>query len=176
VAHALARNKSRGEVITPIEHKERLAPLLPGYNFSRIFVHALPDTTRLPDSSRAAVGFLPPAVLDTLKIDVELLRELKDGAKESPIAVAYVQDTPVAFCYAGAVTETLWDISIDTLPAFRRKGYAGLCAAFMIRYMAKRDKRPVWQAVEQNPASWKLAEKLGFVRVDELALFEPTAR
>jgi RimJ/RimL family protein N-acetyltransferase len=38
--------------------------------------------------------------------------------------------------------------------------------------MDTQDKQPVWQAVEENPASWRLAQKLGFVPVDELALFE----
>jgi hypothetical protein len=34
-------------------------------------------------------------------------------------------------------------------------------------------KQAVWGAVEENPASWLLAQKLGFVAVDEIALFEP---
>jgi hypothetical protein len=38
--------------------------------------------------------------------------------------------------------------------------------------MHTQGKQPVWQAVEENPASWRLAQKLGFVPVDELALFE----
>jgi RimJ/RimL family protein N-acetyltransferase len=29
----------------------------------------------------------------------------------------------------------------------------------------------VWAAIDQNPASWRLAEKLGFAAVDELVLF-----
>jgi hypothetical protein len=43
---------------------------------------------------------------------------------------------------------------------------------YMIRYMQTQGKQPVWQAVEENPASWRLAQKLGFVPVDDLALFE----
>jgi hypothetical protein len=41
----------------------------------------------------------------------------------------------------------------------------------MIRHMSARGKGPVWQAVEENPASWRLAQKRGFVPVDELAVF-----
>jgi RimJ/RimL family protein N-acetyltransferase len=33
-------------------------------------------------------------------------------------------------------------------------------------------KRPVWGSLEENPASWRLARKLGFVVVDEIVLFE----
>jgi predicted GNAT family acetyltransferase len=43
----------------------------------------------------------------------------------------------------------------------------------MIRYMLAQGKQPVWQSEEDNPASWRLAQKLGFVPVDELALFVP---
>ena len=46
------------------------------------------------------------------------------GAEYSLIAVTFVENQPVSFCYAGAVTESLWDVSIDTLPEHRRHGYA----------------------------------------------------
>jgi RimJ/RimL family protein N-acetyltransferase len=42
----------------------------------------------------------------------------------------------------------------------------------MVRHMEGQGKRPVWGASEDNPASWRLARKLGFAPVDELALFE----
>ncbi|HEY1013445.1 MAG TPA: GNAT family N-acetyltransferase, partial [Herpetosiphonaceae bacterium] len=79
---------------------------------------------------------------------------------------------PVAFCYAGSLTETLWDVSIDTLPAERRRGYAGQCAAWLIRRWAARGKAPVWQAVTDNPPSWRLALKLGFAPCAELVYFQ----
>jgi hypothetical protein len=46
----------------------------------------------------------------------------------------------------------------------------------MIRHMARQGKQPVWAALEENPASWRLAWKLGFAVVDELALFRPAWR
>jgi RimJ/RimL family protein N-acetyltransferase len=39
--------------------------------------------------------------------------------------------------------------------------------------MQAQGKQPVWQAEEDNPTSWQLAQKLGFVPMDELALFVP---
>jgi predicted GNAT family acetyltransferase len=77
----------------------------------------------------------------------------------------------VAFCYAGATTESLWDVAIDTVEAHRRQGHAGRCAAFMIRRMRTFGKEPVWQSADDNPASWRLAAKLGFERVAELTWF-----
>jgi hypothetical protein len=41
----------------------------------------------------------------------------------------------------------------------------------MIRYMLLTGKQPVWQAEEGNLPSWRLAQTLGFVPTDELALF-----
>jgi RimJ/RimL family protein N-acetyltransferase len=77
----------------------------------------------------------------------------------------------VSFCYAASVTETLWDISIDTLDEYRGQGHAALAVAFMVRRMARQGKRPVWGAEESNTASMALARKLGFEPVDRLIVF-----
>ena len=63
--------------------------------------------------------------------------------------------------------------AIDTAEARRRKGHAGRCATFMVRHMRALAKEPVWQSAEDNPASWKLAAKLGFVVVDEMDMLLP---
>lgn len=169
---ALQKNL-RGEVIAPMEQAAWLANALPGRTQKRIIVHALQNMGLLPEDASGTADFLDPAKLSQLSIDDELRREIEDRAEESLIAATFVDQQPVAFCYAGAITESLWDISIDTLPEHRRKGYAALCVAHMIRYMQTLGKQPVWQAFDDNPASWRLARKLGFVSVDELALFAP---
>lgn len=116
--------------------------------------------------------YLDPARIPDLSLDEELRGELLDGAEGSPIAASFVDNTPVAFCHAGAVTETWWDIAIDTVSEHRQKGHAARAAAFMIGQMSQ---RPVWQSDVKNPPSWRLAEKLGFVAVDEVEMFERTA-
>lgn len=63
-------------------------------------------------------------------------------------------------------------LSIDTLPQHQRKGFAALTAAAIIRHMWAQNKQPVWQAEEENPPSWRLAQKHGFVPVDYLVLFQ----
>ena len=168
--HAAVR-KGAGEVIASWHDAARLTGLLPGYTPSRIIVYTLNDPDSLPEAPDGMVRFLDPALIARLPIDEELRRELETGAGGSPIAALFVAGEPVSFCYAGAVTESLWDIAIDTLPEHQQKGYAGLCAAHMIRYMHADGRRPVWQALEENPASWRLAEKLGFMVVDELGMF-----
>ena len=99
-------------------------------------------------------------------------QELTDGAEGSSISAAFVDGSPVAFCYAGAVTESLWDVAVDTVRAHRRKGHAGACVAHRVRLMRGQGKEPVWQAELNNPPSWRLAEKLGFEPIDELAFFQ----
>jgi RimJ/RimL family protein N-acetyltransferase len=163
-------------LIAAPEDGDAVAAALPAWRRTRALLHRLADPSRLPDTPQGGVRFLDPAEVAGLRVEDELGRELRMAAEESPIAAVVVAGEPVSFCYAGAVTETLWDISIDTVPAHRRRGYAGLCVAFMIRHMHARGRQPVWGAAEDNPASWRLARKLGFEPVDELALFEPPGR
>lgn len=136
-------------------------------------LHRLTDPSRLPPAPDDAVRFLQPGELEELVgISAELRRELSSAEAEGePVAAVLVDGRPVSFCYPGSVTETLWDISIDTLPEFRRRGLAGRCVAHVIRHMWMMGRDPVWGAVVENPASWMLARKLGFEPVDELALF-----
>ena len=173
---AAARCGPGATLIAAPEDAAAVAGALPGWRRTRAILHRLADPSRLPDAPEGTVRFLDPAEVAGLRVEDELGRELRVAAEASPIAAVVVAGEPVSFCYAGSVTETLWDISIDTVPAHRRRGYAGLCVAFMIRHMRARGKQPVWCAAEENPASWRLARGLGFEPVDELALFEPPGR
>jgi GNAT superfamily N-acetyltransferase len=138
----------------------------------RAILHLLDDPARLPPPSDA-VRFLDADALARVDAPAELRRELDVAARRSPIAATFVGGAPVAFCYAGAVTESLWDVAIDTLEGHRRRGHAAACAAYMIRHMLPAGRRPVWGSHEDNPASWQLARKIGFAPSDELVLFRP---
>jgi RimJ/RimL family protein N-acetyltransferase len=173
---ATERNVRGGMVIALPDQAERIARLLPEWSRSRAVLHLLGDSPRFPDVPPGRVRFLDPALLPHLPVTPELLRDLEIGAEGSPIAATFVDGEPVSFCYAGAITESLWDIAIDTLPGHRRRGYAALCVTHMIHHLQAQGKQPVWGAVDENPASWRLARKLGFVPVDELVLFEPRER
>ncbi len=170
---ALQQNGGSCEVVAPMEQAAWLAAALPGWQRSRIIVHRLAEPQCLPEVPVGAVRFLDPSMLAALPMEAALREELQSGAAYSPIAATVVGEQPVAFCYAGSTTETLWDVSIDTLPAHRRQGHAALCASYMVQHMRGLGKEPVWQSLEENPASWKLAHKLGFAPVDELVLFAP---
>lgn len=97
--------------------------------------------------------------------------ELLVALQHVPLAAAFVQGQAVSFCYPGSITETLWDISIDTLEPFRRRGLAALAVAAMVRHMRGLGREPVWGAADDNPPSLALAQKLGFEVVDQLFVF-----
>jgi len=106
--------------------------------------------------------------------DAELLEELEAAAEFTEIAASFEDGRPVSFCYASAETETLWDVGIDTLEAYQRRGHAGRVAGFMIRRMKAEGLDVVWTALESNLASVKLAGALGFQEVDRIVIFQRT--
>ncbi len=109
-----------------------------------------------------------------LATDSQLPRQLREElpASWSPVATTWLDDRPVSFCYAASETESLWDVSIDTLPEYRRRGAAASCCARLIDWMRiNREKEPVWGALESNVASQALARRLGFRPVDQIWVF-----
>ncbi len=171
IVEAAAALGDEGQIIAPQDQFARLEPLLTGWTAERIFVYTLTDVAHLPHDESVVVRYLDPDDLDDAGIDPELLEELEDALEYTAIAAVYFGGRPVSFCYASSQTERLWDVGVDTLEAHQHKGYAGLCFSFLARQMAAKGKSTVWQALESNPASWRLAEKLGMTKVDELAYF-----
>lgn len=146
---------------------------VPGWRAEPAALHVLVDAGRLPEVPGGAVRMLAPGELDGIRDMTAALREelalvMREG---TPVAAALHEERPVAFCYAGSVTEAWWDVSIDTLAPYRRQGYAARCATYMIRRMAEAGKRPVWGSAVSNPPSALLATRLGFVAVDALVVF-----
>ena len=97
--------------------------------------------------------YLSMAEVDKLPITGEERQEYLTAALHTQIAATIVNGTPVSLCYAGATTESLWDMSLETLEPFQHRGYAALCAAFTIDQMGRQRKRPVWGALDSNTAS-----------------------
>lgn len=165
-----AASRSRELLVTP-ESVDWIASVLPGWRHEAATLHVLGSEARLPAVAAATVRELRREELVTIpdpELRGELLAESEEGTR---ITAAFAGESPVAFCYAGSVTERWWDISIDTLERYRRKGYAAQCVAFCIRRMARLGQQPVWAAVTSNVASSGLAAKLDFRPVDTLFIF-----
>lgn len=101
-----------------------------------------------------------------------LCAELSEAHEHGDLAAAWVDGLPVSFCAVACKSDTLWDISIHTAEAYRRRGLAGAAVAFLASRMRDRGKSAVWGAHSHNVASRTLAGKLGFERVGRLFLFE----
>lgn len=180
VAEAVARNEDSGAVIAMPENAASVARTLPGWEMWPAVLHLLGEAglTRVPEgevrllSGTEGLRVLPSGLRAGLRAELE-------GAlrRSTPLAAAFVEGVPVSFCYVASETEGLWDVSIDTLDGYRRRGYAARCAAFMIRHMRETaGKEPVWGALETNVASMSLAASLGFVPVDRYFVLEPAGR
>lgn len=88
--------------------------------------------------------------------------------QDVPVWAALCDAQPVSFAYAASQSETLWNMSVDTLDAYRQQGYAKAVTLALMSEMQAQGKTAVWGALDSNNASNQLALSLGFELVDEL--------
>jgi hypothetical protein len=114
-----------------------------------------------------------PGVQETFaRVPEDLRDELMDAAQHTAIACAWVDGRPVAFAYAPWTTERFFDISVDTLEGYRRRGFGEACARALVARLGPTGREPVWGALASNGASRALAARLGFEPVAEIAIFQ----
>jgi hypothetical protein len=172
IGEALGLAGLSGTLMSAPESAAWVRQAIPELSAERAIIHALGSGAAPQPGSLADVRHLRPDEAETIALPPELRVELRAATVAgTPIAAALADGVPVAFCYAGSVTETLWDVSIDTLEPWRRRGFAARAAGFEIARLRGFGRRPVWGAAESNTASRRLAAKLGFVPVDELWIF-----
>jgi len=175
ILEAIARNGGDDSVVlAQFDYQGPVVAALPRWRKVSATVHMLGDAPAFPSVPAGTVRLLTSSDVAAIPgLSGELRSEFEIAVRRGPMAATIVEGKPVSFCSAGSVTESLWDISIDTLEAHRRQGLAALCVAYMVRHMRKQGKEPVWGAQETNSASLRLAAKLGFVPVDRVVVFEP---
>ena len=174
-----------------------VAQALPGWSAQPARLHALPLTVRSDDETDPDVSIFSLAGAPLLDHVPQSLREELTEALEGhpaarfvpgalpprqpadasdtpiPMAGAWADGRPVAFCYPALQTESLWDVAVDTLAAYRGRGLAFRAARAMIRHMRARGKAPVWCALESNRASLSVARRLGFTEAGQPSVFTP---
>ena len=161
-----------GEILVAPDDEAWVHTVLPTWRVESATLYRAVPASALYAVSRTAVRFLSADEISGLDVPDSLRDELSRAhADGAPIATACDGSHPAAFCYAGSITETLWDVSIDTLEPYRRRGHAVRAVAFLAQHYAAFGKEPVWGALASNRASMALAERLGFTPVDELAIF-----
>lgn len=175
---------------------EYVASALAGWARTGATLHTLrsrPDWADDPDpgtrvfyaSNAPALAHVPPALrrelTDALRgrttsrfVPGELPdRDVPPPLEPLPIAASWHGGHPVSFCYPVLRTEAWWDISIETLPEYRRQGHGSRAVRAMARHMWATGRSPVWGARDDNMASLALASSLGFEEVGRLAVFTP---
>ncbi|HEY5946447.1 MAG TPA: GNAT family N-acetyltransferase [Kofleriaceae bacterium] len=128
----------------------------------RAILHTLPDPDALPDPEGAML------VDDATPLPSPLADELTWAKSRGPVLTVYLDGQPAAFAYAPWRSAKLFDVSVDTVIGARQLGLGTIVAAAMIRHEMAQGRAPVWGADEGNAASLRLAQRLGFVAVDEI--------
>jgi RimJ/RimL family protein N-acetyltransferase len=140
-----------------------------GWTRERAILH-LRDARASVAAPAADVRLL--STVDSLEhLPAGLRHEITHAQTFAPIAAVFVGRRPVSFCYPVWVTERLWDVSIDTLEAYRGRALGAAAFMFMMDAMRRSSREPVWGALESNQASLRLGAKLGFKPMGEIAVF-----
>jgi predicted GNAT family acetyltransferase len=80
-------------------------------------------------------------------------------------AGAVVDGNIVAIAHTYAQTNLHADIGVSTVEQWREKGFATAAASLVAQEIQDRGKVPVWSCGEDNTASLRVAQKLGFTEV-----------
>lgn len=167
--HALAQAaREVPELLAFADNIESVRSLLPGFEAELVSVFSAPESLPPPPPHRCR-EISPSEIAAQDYLPDDLLAQLSDVAEKGvPVAAAFDGILPVAFAYVASETESLWDVSIETIQSHRRRGYAVAAVLHLMRSMRGKGKSAVWGALESNRASANLARRLGFVESDRL--------
>ena len=164
---ALAADRPGWELLVAQERDDLCAALAAaGATVSLAVLHTLPDPSTVPDDDGDAVPLAATTTLDHVPAD--LRDELEAARARTTVWTIAVGDAAASFAYAASRSPRWFDVSIDTIPAFRGLGLATRAAAALIHAERAAGRAPVWGALDDNIASRRLAARLGFVAVDHL--------
>jgi hypothetical protein len=181
-------------VLAQMEDADYVGGVLTGWGRQRAIIHILPAVPAWePESGSTARVFTLESAPRFDHVPEVLRRELLDGLRGRtvsrfvpgalppssarvsrltvPMAAVWADGHPVSFCYPVWQTETLWDVSIETLEPYRRLGLGARAARTLIRHMRLTGREPVWGALESNSGSRALAARLGFLETAGVAVF-----
>ncbi|HEV2125297.1 MAG TPA: GNAT family N-acetyltransferase [Chloroflexota bacterium] len=136
---------------------------------------------------RPVVPFRNEAVRLLTLEDVALVeaapRELRGGGwpttrqmlEEGVASGAIMDGRLVAIAFTSALTPKHADIGINTSAGWRGRGFATAAASLVARQIQQAGLRPVWSTGEDNWASLRVAQKLGFTEVARRMYVIPAA-
>jgi GNAT superfamily N-acetyltransferase len=142
-----------------------------GWRGERVIVHQLGVAADAPPPAPLGTIRLLTMADDLAHLPPGLRHEMTHAREIAPVGALFAGNLPVSFCYPCWRTESLWDVSIDTLAEYRGRGFALHVVRFMISQLGCEGLAPVWATLESNAASLRLAQRLGFRPVDENVVF-----
>ena len=127
-------------------------------------------TTPVKQFGDAAVRQLTPDDLILLEAAKDDVRATGFGGPGQLLengfaAGAVVDGQVVAIAQSYARTEGYADVGVATLPEYRGRGYATAAASIVAQRLQEAGQIPVWSTGEDNYASQRIAQKLGFTEV-----------
>ena len=174
LTRAIAQVPREFSIVAPAEAEPTIGGLLPNRARELATLYHLRPESGLRLHTDARARMLRPDEYKELENLPPVLRgELREACRYSPIAVAFAADRAVSFCYCGWETETHWDVSIDTLDSYRRRGFGTAACICLIHHFAHAGKTAVWGSIDSNVESARLAKRLGFEPVDRLMVAYP---
>jgi GNAT superfamily N-acetyltransferase len=131
-------------------------------DFERAQIWTLATPWQAPTPAVEGLTIRPLEKQDSLdQLPEDLRAEIVVARGKRGVLAGFIDGVAVSFAYS-LTTETLADLSIDTLDAYRRRGIGRAVVSAHIDELVAAGISPVWGAVESNAASLRLAESLGF--------------
>jgi GNAT superfamily N-acetyltransferase len=121
-------------------------------------------STPSPHLPHPAVRRLTPDDLPLLQAAPDIIRG-HDPARmltEMTVAGAIVNGRITAIAQNYALSDRYGDVGVATLPDFQGQGLATAAAALVAEALQENGRIPVWSCGEDNYASLRIAQKLGF--------------
>ncbi len=80
-------------------------------------------------------------------------------------------DEIVCWCTAEYVSDTICGIGIETLEEYENRGYATVTASAFVEHCISKGISPVWDCWSHNIPSIRVAEKVGFKKAADFAVY-----
>ena len=131
------------------------APIeLEGYDWHPLSLSSTGGEGRGEEANRLTPELWP-------RVPAHLSTTLANAMERRAVFCLQVDERPVSFAWAPLKSEAWFDVWVETLPEFRRRGLGRRVAAAVIRHERSEGRSPVWCASDE--ASLALGRALGFV-------------
>ena len=104
--------------------------------------------------------------------DISWLLEYFEEMIAEGLCVGIYEDGKIVCCTDAPMMPYLADqtqeIGVNTLPAYRQKGYAASACRQVVANILENNKVPIWSTTGNNQGSQKLAERVGFKKLADV--------